>query len=557
MARRVLDLRLDGEHLNLRDAIAAATATGPADAISVTLDPQAMARVAASRRQVEAWLVTGAPPIYGFNTGLGPLKNQVVPLDQQEEFQRRILLSHATATGSPLPEEVVRLAMLLRANVLARGHSGVRPALIQRLLDLVAAGVTPVVGSEGSLGLGDLPQMAQIGLVVAGMPQGRARWRDREGPAPQILARAGLPAAFPLGAREALALVSGSTLTLAIAAVAAVQAEGLLAAADLAAALTLEALRGEPGALDTRVHAARPHPGQMASAARIRRLLAGSRWLTPEARSRLGETLPRVQDAISLRCTPQVHGAVLDTLAFALTVLQREVNASTDNPLLFPREDGGYEAVSGGNSHGAPIGYVADFLAIALADLAVLSERRSFRLLDPSLSFGLPPNLVAEEPGLNSGLAVAQASATAMIAELRCLASPASCGSLPTKGNQEDHVSMGTWSARKLLRIVELAQWVVAMEILCACRAIELLWPHLGDLPLGEGTGAAFRLVRDQLPGEPKDGWVLEQWRSVHRLIATGALTQALSRIEEPGAVTHDAADNTAHDAAAGCHARP
>lgn len=525
---RPQQLVLDGENLDLWDAVQIASA--PNGAVNVSIDPKTVERVAATRRQIEAWLEGDGEPVYGLNTGLGSLKDVTVPHDRQAEFQRRMLLSHSTAPGSPWPDAVVRLAMILRANVLAKGTSGVRIALIKRLLDLFNAGVIPVVGSQGSLGLGDLPPMAQIGLVVVGMPQGRARWRDETGSAPEVLALAGLTPQFPLGAREALALTSGSTLTLAAAAVAAAQAKRLLAVADLAAGLTLEALRGEPTALDARIHAARPHPGQVSSATRLRGLVAGSQWTTSEGRRRLDETAPRVQDAISVRCTPQVHGAIQDVLSFTLNVLQRETNASTDNPLLFAKEGGGYEAVSGGNSHAAPIGYAADFLAIALTDLAVLSERRAFRLLDPHLSYGLPPNLVDGDAGLDSGLAVGQSSACAMLAEMRTLANPAAGGSLPTKSNQEDHVSMADWSTRKLLRIVDLAEWVLAMEILCACRAIDLLWSRLDDLSLGKGTAIAYRLVRDHPSAPLKDDWVLEQWRIVHHMVTTGTFMAALSQ---------------------------
>lgn len=514
---------IDGERLNLWDAVDLVTAPTGAKAVTVLSD--AVDKMDAARRQIEAWLTDGDKSVYGLNTGLGSLKDAAVPIDRQQEFQRRMLLSHSTAPGNPWPDDVVRLAILLRANVFARGTSGVRAALISRLLDLFNAGITPVVGSQGSLGLGDLPPMAQIGLVVAGMPQGRARWNDEVGSAPDILTKAGLPVAFSLHAREALALTSGSTLTLAAAAVAVMRAKRLLAVADLAAALTLEALRGETAALDPRIHAARPHPGQIASAARLRALLVGSRWVSPEARGRLGETAARVQDAISIRCTPQVHGAIIDALSFAATVLERESNASTDNPLLFPTEDGGYEAISGGNSHAAPIGYATDFLAFAMTDLAVLSERRAFRLLDPNLNYGLPPNLIDGDAGLDSGLAVGQSSASAMIAEMRTLATPATGSNVPTKSNQEDHVSMADWSARKLLRILDLAEWVIAMELLCACRAVELLRTRLEDLPMGDGTGRAYNLVKQHPSAPLNDSWVLEQWRAMHRLVVDGVFT--------------------------------
>lgn len=542
-------LLIDGESLSLADALAAAMAGREA-----VLAPAARQRVAAARRQVEQWVADQARPVYGINTGVGPLKNAPIPPEAQGEYQRRQLLSHSVTAGRRWPLEVIRLALLLRANVLARGHSGVRPELIDRLLLLLNRGVTPVAHAEGSLGLGDLPPMAEVGLAVAGYPEGRARWRDEEGPAPDILARAGIhPVEFPLAAREALALLSGSTVTLAATIFAVEQVKGLCRAADLAAALTLEALRGEPAAFDARIHQARFHPGQAAAADHIRRMVMGSGWLTPAARRRMGEEEPRVQEAISLRSTPQVHGAVRDTLDFALTVIAREINASTDNPLIFTGAGssgaggdgpggsgaGGYRpggswpggpgpddwvVLSGGNSHGAPVSYMADFLAIALADLAVLSERRSSRLLDPALSYGLPANLVQGDPGINSGLAVAQGAATSMLAELRTLSYPATGSSLATKSSQEDHVSMGTWAARKLLRAVELVTAVLAMEILCACQAIDLAAGRLQGLSLGQGTGRVYRWVRRHLPAAGGDYLVRPHWQQIIRWLESGQL---------------------------------
>lgn len=441
---------------------------------SVSLDPHAIENMRASRATVER-LAAGDEPVYAVNTGFGFLSNTRIPHADLAKLQQNLLRSHACGIGAPLDIEIVRAMMLIRANVLAKGLSGIRPVIAERLCDLLNRGVTPVVPSRGSVGAsGDLAPLAHTALVLTG--EGTAWYLGERLSGAEALRAAGLePVA--LQAKEGISLVNGTQAMLAIGTLALLDLEGLCESADAACALSLDALRGTPRAFDARIHDARPHPGQRASAAYLTALLEGSEIRETHA------TCPRVQDAYSLRCAPQVHGAVRDAIEEARRVFCIELNAATDNPLVF-----GDDILSGGNFHGEHLAFQCDFLAVALTALAGISERRTDRLLNPSFNEGLPPFL-ATHPGLESGHMMLQVTASALLAECRVLATPASPGSVPTSGNKEDFVSMGMTSALKLRQSTEHLCAVIAIEWMCATQALESLRPLK--------TGIRLELLRD------------------------------------------------------------
>jgi histidine ammonia-lyase len=467
------------------------------DSLTVSLDASARRHMERYQQGVDRLLASGTKMVYGYHTGLGRLKDYTVHAEDQAQFQINILHSHATGIGPYFNDKISRLALLLRANVLSRGHAGVRPELVERLLTLINHQVYPMLRQIGSLGVGDLQPMAQLGLCLTGMPEGELKFADEVGSAPDILRKAGVdPVYFPLARLEALALISGGTVLYAASLLAYHKASRLIDLADAALALNLEALRGEGDAYDPRVHLARGIAGQIHSADLVRRLTRGSQFLG----NQLFSTGPRVQDPVSFRSGPQIHGAVRDTLSYVETVLARGLNASTHNPMFFEREDGSFDSLSGGNFHGSLTSYAMDLAAIVMTDLAVLSERRSARLLDPTMSHGLPLNLVAAQQGLNTGFALIQANATALVSEMRVHATPASIGSMPSKNNQEDHNSMGMTAVRKLLRILEGVQMTLAVELLCACQGIDLVRREYPELQLGEGTERIYRRIRQDIP---------------------------------------------------------
>jgi len=450
-------LILTGSTLQLDDVVRVARSHE-----EVALAPEAVARMHASRATVER-LAERDEPVYAVNTGFGFLSNQRIPHADLAQLQQNLLRSHACGIGEPLDIEIVRAMMLIRANVLAKGLSGIRPLIAERLCDLLNRGVTPVVPSRGSVGAsGDLAPLAHMALVLTG--EGAAWYRGERLPGAEALRAAGIEPAQLL-AKEGISLVNGTQAMLAIGTLALLDLEALCEAADAACALSLDALRGTPRAFDPRIHEARPHPGQRAAAAHLAALLEGSEIRVTHA------TCPRVQDAYSLRCAPQVHGAARDALAEARRVFAIELNAATDNPLVFDDD-----ILSGGNFHGEHLAFQCDFLAVALTALAGISERRTDRLLNPSFNEGLPPFL-ATHPGLESGHMMLQVTASALLAECRVLATPASPGSVPTSGNKEDFVSMGMTAALKLRHATELLRGVLAIEWLCATQALESLRP--------------------------------------------------------------------------------
>ncbi len=472
---------LDGDQLTLEQVLAAACRDEP-----VSLHPRALERMRRSRAVVERLAAAGVP-VYGVNTGVGRLAEVCVPPEQLEQLQRNIVRSHACGVGEPLRRPDVRAMMLIRANTLAKGFSGIRPLVAERLCEMLNRGVTPVVPSRGSVGAsGDLAPLAHIALVLMG--EGRAEFQGAVCSGQEALARAGLEP-LTLAAKEGVSLINGTQGMLAVGCLELAAAETLVETADLACAMTLDALRGTPRAFDARLHALRPFRGQARSAAHLRRLLQGS----PIRQSHIG--CSRVQDAYSLRCAPQVHGAVRDALAQARGAFSLELNAATDNPLVL-----GDEIVSGGNFHGQPLALLLDYLAIALTTLAQISERRLDRLLNPVLNEGLPPFL-AENPGLESGFMMLQATAAALVAENRVLAHPATAGSIPTSGDKEDFVSMGMTAALKLRTVTENTRTVLALELLAAARALDLLAP-LASSPALERVRAEIRRLAPPAPGD-------------------------------------------------------
>lgn len=420
-------------------------------------------RVNASRRVVDEILLKG-DAVYGINTGFGKLSDVRIKDEDLSALQVNLVRSHSCGVGAPLGVPETRAMMLLRANVLAKGHSGVRPVVLETLVAMLNAGVHPVIPSKGSVGAsGDLAPLAHLALGSIG--EGLVTYGGRTVPARDALEHAGI-APLALEAKEGLALLNGTQAMAAVGGLALLKAEAIAHTADVVGAMTLEALCGTPAAFDPRIHAARPHDGQIAVARNLMELLAGS-----EIRESHRDCA-RVQDAYSLRCMPQVHGAVRDAIAHVRRVLTIELNSATDNPLVFP--DTG-EVISGGNFHGEPLALAFDYLAMAVAELASISERRIERLVNPDLS-GLPAFLVSEA-GTNSGMMIAQVVAVALIAENKVLAHPASVDSLPTSANKEDHVSMGMTSALKLAQIVENVQSVFAIEMLCAAQGLDFLAP--------------------------------------------------------------------------------
>jgi len=486
-----------GPPLTLADL--AAVAAGSA----VSLAPESASRVAASRALVDEVLRRGEA-VYGVNTGFGALKSVRVPDDEVERLQLNLLRSHAAGYGPELEPAAVRLMLALRAHSLALGMSGVRPALIEHLLAMLAEGVLPVVPSRGSLGAsGDLIPLAHLALAAVG--EGEARRGGRVAAAAEHLSAAGL-SPITLQAKEGLALINGTQAAAALGALALLESFEILGAAHAACALSIEALRGSAKPFDARVHAARPHPGQTASAAAVRRLLEGSGILASHS------GCARVQDPYSLRCAPQVLGASIQAARYARAVLLTEVNSVTDNPLCFA--DSG-EVLSAGNFHGQPLAQALDFLAIGMAEVGAVAERRTFLLLDSSKS-DLPPFL-SREAGLTSGLMIVQYLQASLVSENKMLAQPASVDSIPTSAGQEDHVSMAMHAAVKALTLTRNVRRIVAAELLCAAQGIEFLRPLRSSAPL-EALHAGVRsrvppLVADRRQDQDLaslDDWIAE-----------------------------------------------
>jgi histidine ammonia-lyase len=504
-------VELTGESLAIADVWDVAVDARPA-----VLGDIGRTRAVAARAFLEAQV---GDHTYGVNTGFGRFVSQSIPPEQAADLQLRLLRSHACGVGDPYPDEIVRAAMLLRANALAKGFSGARVETIELLLGVLRAGIVPHVPSRGSVGAsGDLAPLAHLALPLVG--EGEATVDGRRVSGADALATAGL-SPITLAAKEGLSLINGTQFMTAMASLALVRGQRLARVADVACAMSVEALRATPTSFHAAIHAARPLPGQQRSAATLRALLDGSaiveshRWCD------------KVQDAYSLRCAPQVHGASRDLLDHVERTVAVELNAATDNPLVLLEEE---LIVSNGNFHGQPIAIGLDCLAIACAELASVSERRTERLVNPSLSDGLPPFLVAREEGLNSGFMIPQYVAAALVSENKSLSHPASVDSIPTSAGQEDHVSMGNGAGLKALQVVANAERVLAIELLAGAQAVEFLAP----LEPGRGVGATRAFVRTLSERVREDRSLSADIERVASAIRDGSLLDAVAvEVEE------------------------
>ena len=508
-------VRLDGPGVTIADVVAVARGGAV-----VELTDAAVERMAASRSIVER--LAGGEPTYGVSTGFGALATVTIPPERRADLQAALVRSHAAGMGPPVEVEVVRAMVFLRARTLALGFSGARPVVAERLLALVNADIAPLVPEYGSLGAsGDLAPLAHAALAMLGEGDVQVGGEvDGEVvPAAEALAAAGLEP-LVLADKEGLALTNGTDGILGQLCLACHDAAALLSTADVTAALTVEGLLATDRAFAADLLALRPQPGQAVSAANLRALLAGS----PIVASHRTDDL-RVQDAYSVRCTPQVHGAARDTLAHVVTVAEAELASAIDNPMVMP--DGRVE--SGGNFHGAPLGFVADFLAIALAEVGAIAERRIDRVLDHHRSHGLPPFL-ADDPGVDSGMMIGQYTAAGLCAENRRLAAPASVDSLPTSGMQEDHVSMAWGAVRKLRRVVDNVRRILAVELTVSGRAVDLRAPLVPAV----GTGAALAALRSKVPGPGPDRFLSPELAAAEELLRSGAVLEAVEEAIGP-----------------------
>ncbi|MBL5973915.1 MAG: histidine ammonia-lyase [Candidatus Leucobacter sulfamidivorax] len=501
--------------LTISDVVAVAREEAP-----VEIGPNAHARIAESRRMIDE-LANDSRPHYGVSTGFGALAKVQIPAEKRQQLQRSLIRSHAAGTGPEVEREVVRALMLLRLNTLASGRTGVRPVVAETYAAILNAGITPVVHEYGSLGCsGDLSPLAHCALTLMGEGSVRTRGADPHAapvPAAEALAAAGIEP-LVLAEKEGLALINGTDGMLGMLCLALHDLSALLRVADLAAAASVEGLTGTDAVFAAELQALRPHPGQAASAANMARVLAESGLIQ---RPREGE-FTRVQDAYSLRCAPQVHGAARDTADHAARVASIELRSAVDNPVVLP--DGRVE--SNGNFHGAPVAYVLDFLAIAVADLASISERRTDRFLDVARNHGLPPFLAAD-PGLDSGLMIAQYTAAGIVSELKRLAAPASVDSIPSSAMQEDHVSMGWHAGRKLRRAIDGLSRVLAIELLASTRALDF---RAADPAAGQSapaTRAVHELFRSRIGAPDTDGFLSPDVAAAHELVASGAALEA------------------------------
>jgi histidine ammonia-lyase len=502
----VTDIMIDGGPLTTDQVVD--VAKGRARAVASDDLPR---RMGPAREIVERTLEAGEI-VYGITTGFGALASTHIGKDQAEALQYNLIRSHASGVGKPLPDELVRAILLLRARTLSQGHSGVRPVIVRRLLEMIDRGILPVIPSQGSVGAsGDLAPFAHMALALIG--EGPVRVGGRV----MSASESGLEP-LALLTKEGLSLLNGTEGMTAMGALALHQARSLLVAADVACALTVEAMMGSSRPFRHDIHELRPHPGQLASARRISELIEGS----PIGASHADDFDHAVQDAYSLRCAPQVHGAVGDTLDHMESVLNRELGSVVDNPIVFP-ETG--EVVSGGNFHGQPLAFVLDFAAIAVSELGSIAERRTDRLLDPARSRGLPAFL-AHNPGVESGYMIPQYVQAALVAENKILSHPASVDTIPTSGNQEDHVSMGWGAGRKLFTVLENARRVIAIELICATQGIEFRSP----LQPAPGTAAVVRRIREIVPSLDRDRSATDEIEAVASFIDQEGLDEFLDR---------------------------
>jgi histidine ammonia-lyase len=510
-------ITLDGASLTFDDVLAVACHGAP-----VSLAEQAVAGVRRSEEAVQRLLREGRVA-YGITTGFGAFKNRIIPPDQIEQLQHNILVSHAAGVGEPFDEPTTRAIMLIRANTLARGYSGIRLETLQLLLAMLNSGVHPLIPQKGSLGAsGDLAPLAHMSLPLIG--QGAARFCGEVLPGAEAMHRAGLQP-IRLAAKEGLALTNGTAVMCALGVLETVRAERLSQVADIAGCLSLEALYGTQAAFDERIHRLRPFPRQQDCARYLRALLAGSEFTRPP---NSGD----IQDAYTLRCIPQVHGAARDAIAYARWAFEIELNAVTDNPLLFVDEAAdAVDVISGGNFHGEPLAIAMDYLGLAVSELGNISERRIMRLTDEASNTHVLPAFLTRQGGLNSGFMIVQYTAAALATENKVLSHPASVDTIPTSANVEDHVSMGMTAALKLRQILDNVEHILAIELLAAAQGIDFRRQEIGPWArLGQGTGAAYALIREHVPFIERDTLMYPHIEAVRRLIADGMMVDEVNR---------------------------
>ena len=479
----------------------------------VRLTEESKERIRSSRQLIDKWVVEERV-IYGVTTGFGALSDKTISKKDTRVLQENILKSHAAGVGEILDEESVRAVMALRIKDLARGHSGIRLETVQLLIDLLNYGVCPLIPKKGSVGAsGDLAPLAHLSLVLMGL--GEAMYGGQKMAGAEALQRCGVEP-LRLEAGEGLALVNGTQMTTAVGGLALFDALRLAKMADIAACMSLEVLMGSRTEFDPRIHQVRPHPGQAAAADNMRRITQNSEIISSH------KDCSRVQDAYTLRCSPQVHGASKDALAYVKRVVETEMNSSTNNPLIFPESE---EFLLGGNFHGQPLALAFDFLCMAVSELSNISERRIERLVNPQLS-GLPAFLVSDG-GINSGLMIAQYTAASLVSENKVLSHPACVDSIPTSANKEDHVSMAPISVRKCYEIVRNAECVIAIELLCGAQALDLFT----NMKPGEGTFVAYRLIRDAIPHLERDRILSKDIGIMVDLLRSGKILEEVEKL--------------------------
>jgi histidine ammonia-lyase len=499
-------LGIDG--MSLEDLVAIAR-----EGYKVRLTKESKGRIINARKMIEKW-VKEERVIYGVTTGFGALSDVTISKEDTQCLQENILMSHAAGVGDILDEETVRAVMALRIKDLARGHSGICLETVSRIIDLLNRSVCPVVPEKGSVGAsGDLAPLAHLCLVLIG--QGEAFYEGQRISGIEALQKCGLNP-LQLKAGEGLALVNGTQVMTAIGGLSIYDATKLSKMTDIAAAMSLEVLMGSKTEFDQRIHHVRPHPGQAAAADNMDRITRDSEIITSH------KDCSRIQDAYTLRCSPQVHGASKDAITYARKVIETEMNSSTNNPLIFSESQ---EFLLGGNFHGQPVALALDFLCMAVSELANISERRIERLVNPQLS-GLPAFLVSDG-GLNSGFMLAQYTAASLVSENKALSHPACVDSIPTSANKEDHVSMGTISARKLREIVRNAEHVIAIELLCGAQAMDLFT----NMKPGEGTLIAYKIIRDEIPHLEKDRIISKDIETMVHLMRSGKILKEIERV--------------------------
>jgi histidine ammonia-lyase len=511
-------LIINGENLTINDIVHVAR-----NHAKVTLSPKAKEKIRQSRQVLEQ-LIREKKTIYGVTTGFGAFGNVPIQPKDIRELQLNLIRSHSAGVGEPATTEVVRAMMLLRANTLAKGYSGIRLETLETLIAMLNKGVHPIVPEQGSVGAsGDLAPLSHMTLALMG--EGEAEYKGEKMPSKQALAKAGIKP-VRLEAKEGVGFINGTQFMTAIAALAVYDAQALVATVEAAAALSLEALRSIADAFDPRIHAVRPHSGQIATARNIRSLIAGSKNILTGEKAAQAKLYP--QDAYSLRCIPQVLGCVRDAIGYVKNVVETEANSATDNPLVFSQDK---TCLSGGNFHGQPIALIMDFLAAALTTVGNMSERRTARLIDENCSRGLPAFLVSQQgkKGVESGFMALQYTAAALASENKAFAHPASVDSIPTSANFEDFVSMGPIAARKATAILRNVERIVAIELLCAAQGADLR----GADKLGDGTKTVYSLIRKRVPMLKKDRALTRDVEKIVEVMRNGQLAKVIKPFVE------------------------